>query len=497
MMFALIIPIINFFFRLYPRFFNKHFGVDDWTRLTEIDHVRKAGHRIPGKLTKGFIIEGYFDYPPLFPWLLSFFSREQLDMFKGYIPGFFDSLLCLFVFFVAYQLTGNIPISIISQLIYLATPLVALENVQLTPRSFGYLNFTMAMYFLLLYSVAPSLPVLLLGYVLSTCLFLSHRFAMQSFLLATIFFSFVDKTFFYAGIYVLGFFTAVVVTRGYYLRVLYGHWSNIYFWIVNYNYRFAHQLKGIVKESKKVDFIARMNHIFRTLSPIALLATNVWIISGFVFIYLYATHQHILFMNNPLVYKMALWLVFFYIFGVIVLSFKILIPIGEGQRYPEMAVLPSSVLTALLLFSFLHTPYKGLIVAAFIIMLVGNCLLILFVQIKGIIKDKNRSMTTAMEDAFAFINKLPGTPRIICIPHQIATMTMYNTKADVLVNADNPGLLKISDFFPILAKPIPEIAKKYNLDYLILRETFAKIEDLKLKKTNIAFRSGDIVIIKL
>ena len=102
-----------------------------------------------------------------------------------------------------------------------------------------------------------------------------------------------------------------------------------------------------------------------------------------------------------------------------------------------------------------------------------------------------------MKHAFKFINKLPGTPRIMCIPHQITTMTVYNTRADVLVNADNPGLMKLTDFYPVLKMPVVELARKYNLDYLLLRETFAKTEDLKIKKPNIIYRSGDILILKL
>src|SRR3989344_1512212 len=102
---ALIIPFLSFGLQIYPRIFNRYFGVDVWTRLIEIDHVRKAKHKIPGKITKGFIIGGFFDYPPLFPLIFSFFPKKFLTDIQGFVSPFFDSINNLLVFVLCYQLT--------------------------------------------------------------------------------------------------------------------------------------------------------------------------------------------------------------------------------------------------------------------------------------------------------------------------------------------------------------------------------------------------------
>src|SRR5690348_15361105 len=96
---SLIIPLLSFMLQSYPRVFNRFFGVDVWTRLIEIDHVKKAKHKIPGKITKGFIIDGYFDYPILFPWIFSFFSKEFLFKAQGFISPIFDCFQNTFLFF--------------------------------------------------------------------------------------------------------------------------------------------------------------------------------------------------------------------------------------------------------------------------------------------------------------------------------------------------------------------------------------------------------------
>lgn len=489
---ALIIPFFSFLLQSYPRLFNRYFGVDVWTRLLEIEHVRRSDHKIPGRITKGFIIRGFFDYPIAFPWMFSFLPRKFLLKLEPFVSPFFDVIQNFLVFVISLQLGLDVRVALLAQLTYMLTPLIPVENSYLTPRSLGYLNFTLALYPLLLYHVNGNPLFLILGFLFTCLLFLTHRFALQSFVLICLFFTGVDRS----PVYVLnllgGFILITFVTRGYYLRVLKGHLSNIYFWVVNYQYRFAHQIYGNQK-AKRFDWVGKIYWLLSAFSPFFLFGVNTWAISGFIYLYLVHTSS---IAANQVFIKMGLWIIFFYVFGAIVLKVKRLIPIGEGQRYLEMAMVPSSILSSVLFF-FFYERFGTIGLVVFILMVLGNLALIIFVQVKGIITDKNRSLTKELNDAFTYINKLPGLPRIMCIPHQITTMTVYNTKADVLVNADNPGLMKIMDFYPILKRSVKELAKMYKLDYLLLRESFATLQDLRLKQANIVFKSGDVLLVKL
>lgn len=485
-LYSLLIPLFSFILQSWPRLFNRHFGVDVWTRLIEINHVKDAKHKIPGKIKKGFIIEGYFDYPIIFPWIFSFFPKKLLLNIQGFISPFFDSIQNLLLFFIAYSITQNLVISLLAQLIYTLTPLIAVENSNLTPRSLGYLNFTLAFYPLLVFNINHDPLYLLIGLVFTALLFLSHRFALQSFIFIAMFFSIIDLSPAYLASLVTGFVVVTALTKGYYLRVAKGHLSNIYFWILNYKYRFSHQVFG--NKEKKLDWVGKIYHLLSLLSPIFLFGIDVWIAAAFIFLFEE--------FKNPLLFKMSLWVIFLYALASIVLKFKRLIPIGEGQRYLEMATVPSSILASYVFFNFYET-FGTPVILILLLLLLGNFMLILFVQIKGIIKDKNRSLTKELIGAFKFINKFPSTPRIICIPHQITTMTVYNTRADVLVNADNPGLMKIMDFYPVLKKSLKELQKEYKLDYLLLRESFATPKDLHLITPKIIYKNGDISIIDI
>lgn len=496
---GLIIPILSFIFQSYPRFFNRYFGVDVWSRMLETDYIRKNHHKIPmQKIQDGFILEGFFNYPPVLPWLLSFISKKNLFNIQGFIAPIFDILQNILVFIITLHITGRAEIALIAQLIYATIPLAILENSYLTPRSLGYLNFTLAFYPLLLYSIQPNLLYLLMSFIFITLSFFTHKFATQSLLFACLFFSIIEnKTFPYLLIFFLSFITAIFISGGYYLRILQGHIDNIRFWMRNYEYRFAHQVRGILKSGGKTDFVGKVYYLLGTFSPITLIGTNIWIIFSLLFFIAAFFNLQLSPFSNPLLYKMSIWVMFFYFLSILVLSVKYLIPIGEGQRYLEMALVPTAVIAAITIFAFFDTDYKNYAIAIFLFILFLNLSLTFFFQWKGIIQDKNRSVTKDMRKIFSFINTLKPVPRILCIPHQITTMILYNTKAKVLVDIQAGTLQKIEDVFPVLKASVSDIAKKYDLNIMVLKKDYASMEELNMKKEDLLFETEDTQIFRI
>lgn len=489
---SLVLPFFSYLLQVYPRFFNKYFGVDVWTRLLEVDIIRKNHYRIPKTpIRRGFIFEGYFDYPPVFILLLSLFSKKALEKYQGLIAPFFDALLNISVFFIALQLTNNIQISLLSQLIYTLTPVVAIENSSLVPRSIGYLMFSIAFYFLLIYSnLSQNYIYLLIGIFFSVLTILTHRFATQSLLFISLFFTLIDKTPLYVVSFAISIMISIIVSKKYYLRVLSTHITNIVFWSKNSSNRFAHQVYGHLPPTKNPDLVGTIYKLLSGLAPVTLLVSNVWILSAFL-IFLPEIPKD-LFLE-----KMAIWAIFFYILSILVLMVKFLIPIGEGYRYIEMTQVPTALLSGYIFYHFYNSPYRNLSLVIFVFILISNLMVILVIQYKAIIKDKNRSFTKDMRNVCKFINRLSGIPRIMCLPHQITTMVAYHTKADILVGIDSKSVQSMGNFYPLLKKPISELAKQYNLNYLILRESFAKLRDLKIKNGKVVFRSGDVILVKL
>lgn len=493
----LLFPLLGFVLQTYTRVFNKKFGVDVWTRLLETDHVRKAGHKIPGKISGQFIINGYFDYPPIFPFLLSFFNKKTLEKYQGLIAPFFDSLNNLLVFWVAFYFTKDLAISILAQAIYTFSPLMSLENSSLTPRSLGYLNFNLAFLSSILFVDTGNSLFLISSLIFTTLIFLSHRFAMQSLFFVSFFLLLYNGNWFYIAIFFFGFCLASLITKGYYLRVLKGHLYNIYFWIPNRDFRFAHQIRGIEKWIGKKDFIEFVYLMLSKLAPLSMIGTNLWVLAPLSILFYKLIPLPFIQLNVPdFIYFFTLWVVFFYFLGIPILMTAFLRCIGEGYRYLEMAALPASVVASWLFFSLLKSQYNLITILFFAAIFCVNFGLILYVHIK-IIKDRNRSVTSDMEGAFKFLNKQKNIFRILCIPHQNTTNVLYHTKHKVFVNADNKGLMEVESVYPVIRWPLTDTVKKYNLNLVFLKESFAKIKELKIKNYKEVFRSGDIVLLRI
>ncbi len=470
--------------------------------MIEAEYFRKNNHKLPlEKISGGFILDGYLNYPPALPWMLSFIPKGVVFKIQGFIAPLFDIIQNYLVFLITLQLTNRLEAALLSQAIYASIPLTILENSYLTPRSMGYLNFTLAFYPIILYTLAPNLLYLTIGLIFLIILFFTHKFALQSLFFISIFFSIIEKNPFYLLLFFTGMGLAIAISKGYYLRILRGHIDNILFWVKNYHYRFAHQVRGLVPP-KKIDLVGKIYKLLGTFSPVTLIGTNLWIIIPIAL--LIANYFHIPIastslysLNDPLMIKMSVWVIFFYLFSILVLTIKPLTPIGEGQRYMEMSIAPTAIISAIAFFALSGSPYKNIAIPGYIVIFITNIALTIFLQIKGIIADKNRTMTKDMNQVFKLLNKLKPQPRILCIPHQITTMVLYNTRAKVMVEIQAGHLGRINDIFPIIKKPIRELAKKYNLNILVLKKDYANSKELNLNSKSLLLETATTQVFKI
>lgn len=485
---SLFIPILAFVFEVYPRVLNRKFGVDIWTHLLYLKEYHK-NKRIPGRIENGFLVSGDYDYPPVFILILSKFPFNLVKRYEFVFSPFFDSLLILLIFYISFYLTGNIAFSLITQIIYVLTPIIVLENSSATPRSLGYSLFTILFLSLFFYTLNLEIVFLLLAITSGTLIFLSHRFTTQGFLFFSIFFTVFERNPIYLGTFTVSFFLAIVLSKGFYLKVLRGHIGNLKFWAKNISYRFSHQVKGTYRQHKTQDFIFKIYNEFLKFPPFVLQITNPWILLVF-YIFFFQMPQ------DPLFSKMVWWVMLSYILALLTIWVPKLRFLGEGQRYLELSVFPTAFLSANLLFSFLATDYGGFVLMFYIAIGVASFITITVIQRKGIIKDKFRTITPQMQEMFNFLKTLKDKPKLLCIPHQITTNTIYHSGCPVFVNASYSNIDKISEVYPYLKKPIKEVMKKYSLDMILLNEDYTKISDLKLEKYKIIKRIDNFSLIK-
>lgn len=485
---SLILPTIAVIFESYPRVLNRKFGVDIWTHLLYLKEYRRQ-KGIPKRIENGFIISGEYDYPPAFITILSKFPIKMVEKYEFLFSPFFDAIHLIIIFFIAYFLTNNLLISVLTQALYLLTPIVVLENSSATPRSLGYTLFTVYMFSLFFYFQNGEIFLLLFSLVSGTLIFLSHRFTTQSLLFFSVFFTILDKNLLYLVIFILSFIMATTVSRGFYLKVLRGHLGNLHFWHNNIAYRFAHQVKGNYEEHKTQDFIFKLYNQFLKFPPFVFTITNPWTLPP-LYIFFFS---HI---SGEIQYKMLWLVVFSYFLAIITTWVPRLRFLGEGQRYLELSAFPAAFISSLFLYNFLKTDFSGIIVPSYFLVGAASLLTILVIQRKAIVKDTLRTVTPSMEKMFAYVRSLESKPRLFCIPHQITTSTIYHTGCSVFVNASYRTIDEISDVYPYIRKPVNQIMKKYSLDMILLNEDYAEAKDLKIDKFKIVKKIDNFLLIK-
>ena len=485
---SLILPLVAFIFEVYPRFLNRKFGVDIWTHLLYLKEYHKQ-KKIPGKIENGFLVPGEYDYPPVFIFILSKFPLKFVEKYEFIFSPFFDSLLIILIFYISFYLTGNLFLSLVTQIIYILTPIIVLENSSATPRSLGYSLFTILFLSLFLFIQNGQVALFLIAVFCGTLIFLSHRFTTQGFLFFSIFFTIFEKSPVYVGTFILSFILAIVLSKGFYLKVLKGHIGNLKFWAKNINYRFSHQIKGTYEEYKTKDFIFRIYNEFLKFPPFVLAITNPWTLPVF-YIFFFAKPL------VPLLLRMLSWVMLSYVLALLTTWIPKLRFLGEGQRYLELSAFPTAFLASKLLFESLKTESGVLFIGIYVLFGTGSAVTILVIQRKGIIKDKLRTITPSMQIMFSYLKKLKVKPKLLCIPHQITTNTIYHTGCPVFVNADYSNINKISEVYPYLKKPVADIMKKYALNMILLNEDYAKIEDLNLDKYKIVKKFDNFLLIR-
>ncbi len=486
---SLILPIFAFIFEIYPRIFNRKFGVDIWTHLLYLKEYHKQ-KGIPKNIENGFLISGDYDYPPIFILILSKFPFRLVEKYEFIFSPFFDSLLVALVFLISFYLTGNILLSVLTQAIYVLTPIIVLENASATPRSLGYSLFTILFLSLFLYVQNGQTLFLFLSIICGSLIFLSHRFTTQGFLFFSIFFSIFEKDLIYLEVFLLSLLLAIIFSKGFYLKVFKGHIGNLAFWFKNIKYRFYHQIKGSYKQHKTKDFIFKTYNQFLKFPPFVLAITNPWTIPVF-YIFFFVKF------SDPLISRMLLWVVLSYILALLTTWIPKLRFLGEGQRYLELSAFPTAILSSKLFFEVLKTDFKNIIILGYALMAIASFVTIIVIQRKGIIKDKLRTITPSMQNMFYYLKSLKVKPRLLCIPHQITTNTIFHTGCPVFVNASYANINKISEVYPYLRRPISQIVDKYNLDMILLNEDYVDVKDLKLKKYELVKKFDNFLLIKL
>ena len=183
-MLGFLVSIGSFSLQVWPRLRNRFFGVDTWRHLLMADHIRT--HKELPKSNDKYIFTEPSDYPPLLRIVISFLPKEIADRYQWIISPVFDFMHSLTLFFAGWVLTTSVYGGLIAQATYILSPLVVIENSNLTTRSFASLLSSLTFFLFVLYLAHGSYWVLSLGFLFGILLITAHRFSLQAFIFYTV-----------------------------------------------------------------------------------------------------------------------------------------------------------------------------------------------------------------------------------------------------------------------------------------------------------------------
>lgn len=491
-----IIPILSFFLQIWPRLKNRYFGIDTWRHLMYAEYIRR-NNRLPESITDRYITTAPFGYPPFLLIFLSFFPKKFADNYQFLFSPFFDFFHNYFIFLSVFLLSQNLPLAIFAQIISALTPVVVIEASNLNTRVVSYLFFSVSFFSLILFSVYQNFVFLIPASLGLVFLFFTHRFGVQAYLFTVVGFSIIERNPMYIVFFLCVFVAVFILGGNLYRRILIEHMGSLLYWAKNIDNRFSHQFRGIQKAKEAKDFIYNLYRFSQSFSFLFIFGGNPWL---FVLI-LIATITTILhisfesFIDSLIMQKLILWTVISVFSTILVLSIKKLRFLGEGYRYIEYATFPVSFLVASYILYFIGNLFFfiGFLMVC-VVVLIG----VVFLQIKTVVKDRNRTIDKAKWEIIDYLNKTAGSSvRLGVFPMQLGDAMMYFIKGRVLTTDSLVGLQQLLDIFPVVTKPMNEIIKKYKINYIFFDKRYVTIKEMKLKKYRAVKDINDYVLLKV
>ena len=217
-------------------------GVDHWFWKIYIETYHRE-KQFPPKLPQYLLDEQQW-YPPLFPLFLARLPRIIFNNYNYIFAAFIDLIRMLLMLYLAGLLTDWNPWALgAAGLSYATTPILISYNIQLNPRGLGALFLdSLIILFLWFLFMGGSAWLLLPILLLSGCILLTHKMTTQLFWFLCLVAAFLGNRWFITLI-PASVLIAMILSRGFYWKVLRAHWDIVSFWHRNWRWLQANPIR--------------------------------------------------------------------------------------------------------------------------------------------------------------------------------------------------------------------------------------------------------------
>lgn len=455
---------LAFFLRILPhRLSPAGVGIDHWFWKSYIETYR-ATRQFPPVLPQ-YILDEHQWYPPLFPLVMSRLPQGLFDRWSHIIAVLIDLLRMSVLMCVAYVKGGHeASVMVIAGLTYATIPIQITYNIQLNPRGLGALMLD-GVLILLLWSYPAPTPLLVwvAAAVLGGLILLTHKMTTQVFWFIVLVSGLIYRDLMLVALMPASVVVALVLSRGFYWKVLRAHWDIVRFWNRHWRWIGADQIRespiygdGTYERAGKlhpsgVRGWATQGAMMFAYSPAA------WITCLLVFERLLAPSALVIFPTFILV-----WMLLPCLLAVLTTYVNPLKCLGAGYLY----VYNTSLLASLVLaFAYRYT-YSPAFSQAFVSVAVCLNLIVVGVFYLKFIANKKIRIQTAFDDMLEHLKKQPRGV-VMCVPAHWHEPVAYRTGMPVLWGAHGYGFRKLEPTFPRLLLPIRDVLAQYEVRYFL------------------------------
>lgn len=452
--------------RLLPHLIAPHgLGVDHWFWKAYIEKYR-ADRVFPPKLPQ-FLLDGKQWYPPVFPFLMAQLPQAVFDHFSHILAIFIDLLRLALLLVTVWGVTGNATAIAVAGVSYAITPILVSYNVQLNPRGLGALLLDAAIVLVLFSQNSFSVGgwVFWCVAILSGLMLLTHKMTSQLFwFLALMAFALTLDVGFLLLI-VLSFVMAMLLSKGFYWKVLRAHGDIVSFWNRNWHWLAAHPVResplykdeGYVTPTKYhrrgvKGWIRRGVYVvgFNPWGWAALALAGIWGLRGWS--------------PESVEGMLTGWLGIILLFSVLTTVIPFMKCLGNGYLYLYNAAFPASLLWGVWFVSPQANDRAVLIIIFALATLACVAGLLFYSHTLG--KSKTLKVDAGMESMLVFLRTQPEGV-VMCLPQHWHDLVAYSTGKPVLFGGHGMGFKLIEPIFPVFRQPVGKIIEQNQIRYLL------------------------------
>jgi len=472
-MLIIILFILAFFIRALPIWMSPQgAGVDNWYWRLYIETYRKE-KKFPPDL-KQYILEYYQWYPPLFPLLISKVPPKIYDRYCHVLSIIIDLFRFALLLIIAVYIYKNNIAVMIAGFSYIFTPILVSYNIQLNPRGLGAFLLDLLIVLILIFYFNPIYKWLVIPIIiLSGLILLTHKMTTQIFWFLIIATSIITKEWKILPLLPISIISAVLLSCGFYWKVLKAHWDIVTFWYRNWQWLQSHPILESPIYGKN-DFESPtkfhkkgFNGLFQHMKYLFGFSPSTWILCLIAINQIIYVFYSVITYGNTMFIILCGWLCLIIIFALLTVFVPLLKCLGSGYLYLYNSVIPASLLWA-------EIVYNGdndiRYFVLFFMAILFNIIIILNYY-KRFLLSKTQRVDNNFNDLLEYLNQSPDGV-VMCLPYQWYDIIAYKTGKPVLFGGHGYGFKLLEPVFPRILIPFTEIKLKYNISYLVTLEDY-------------------------